>query len=144
MRWSAPCMYLAGALLLAACGPVPVAPSQAASSDPTPELKYSNQTSLDIHVIVNGTDLATLAPTTGGSIDASAMPTLPWSIVAQTSGGRVLASFLVKPGDVVSSGGAQRGVGVRVDLSCGRLDLWSGPPLGGPAPGPGNSGDCGP
>ena len=30
------------------------------------------------------------------------------------------------------------------NLSCGRLDIWSGPPLSGPPPGPGKPGDCAP
>ncbi len=35
-------------------------------------------------------------------------------------------------------------MGARVDLSCGRIDIWSGTPMMGPAPGPGVPGDCDP
>ena len=44
-----------------------------------------------------------------------------------------------RPADLSAQGDA-----VRVDLSCGRLDIWSGPPLLGPPPGPGTPGDCTP
>jgi len=50
----------------------------------------------------------------------------------------------VRPGDVWETAGQMKGDAVRVDLSCGRLDIWSGPPLLGPAPGPGKPGDCAP
>ena len=50
----------------------------------------------------------------------------------------------VHDGDVYSSsdGRQSHGVAARADLSCGRIDLWSGPPLAGPAPNPGTPGDC--
>ena len=37
-----------------------------------------------------------------------------------------------------------KGDAVRVDLSCGVLRIWSGPPLLGGVPGPGSPGDCEP
>ena len=56
----------------------------------------------------------------------------------------------VNPGDVARTavpGGpvSMSGRMARVDLSCGRLDLWAGgaAPIG-PAPGPGVQGDCEP
>jgi hypothetical protein len=56
----------------------------------------------------------------------------------------VLVSMIVHDGDVVAAADGDKGDANRVDLSCGRLDIWSGPPLLGPAPGPGSPGDCGP
>ena len=38
----------------------------------------------------------------------------------------------------------KKGSGARVDLSCGRLDVWVGPPMHGPFPAPGRPGDCDP
>jgi hypothetical protein len=131
-------LALALALALAACGPRPDTGGSPAG------LSYSNQTSIPIDLVVNGAKIITAAPGTDGSVPASALPALPWNIEAQTSSGRALASLVVHPGDVVQDGNTQRGDGVRVDLSCGRLDVWSGPPLSGPAPGPGSSGDCDP
>ncbi len=62
----------------------------------------------------------------------------------------MLATMTVNPGDVSTTevpGGpvSMSGRLARVDLSCGRLDLWAGglQPLG-PAPGPGVPGDCEP
>jgi len=75
------------------------------------------------------------------------LPRQPWLVEARTPTGRVLSSMTVRPGDVwettMPDGSTQmKGDAVRVDLSCGRLDMWSGPPLLGPAPGPGKTGDC--
>jgi hypothetical protein len=67
---------------------------------------------------------------------------LPWSVEARSPSGRLLISMTVRPGDVDGEGTEQRGTGGRVDLSCGRLDIWSGPPMLGPAPGDGMPGDC--
>lgn len=78
------------------------------------------------------------------------MPQLPWHVEARTqAGGRLLLSFDVKRGDVFSTTepdgqGSARGVSERRDLSCGRLDVWSGPRMMGPPPGPGERGDCEP
>ena len=67
-----------------------------------------------------------------------ALPSLPWSIETRSPSGRVLSRLTVDAGDVVyttpdaSGHSMSKGDAVRVDLSCGRLDVWSGPPLLGP------------
>jgi hypothetical protein len=54
----------------------------------------------------------------------------------------------VKAGDVwqttpdANGRSESKGDAIRVDLSCGLLEVWTGPPLTGPPPGPGTSGDC--
>lgn len=53
--------------------------------------------------------------------------------------GRVLATLTVHVQDVISN---TPGDGVREDLACGRLDLWSGPPMLGPMPSPDPSKPC--
>jgi hypothetical protein len=123
---------LAASTLLGACAPE------------RPGLSYSNGTTISIDIIVNGAKVASLAPGADGTIAAATLPALPWTVFANTTGGRTLEAMTVKPGDVVQSGETQRGVAARVDLSCGRLDFWVGPPLSGPAPGPGTPGDCNP
>jgi len=75
------------------------------------------------------------------------LPPLPWYVEARSESGRVLVSMTVRPGDVFATmypdgHGETRGAAVRADLSCGRLDVWSGPPMSGPAPGSGIPGDC--
>jgi hypothetical protein len=123
-------------LLVAACALLPgaaVAP-----------LSYSNETSIPIDLVVNGTTVVTIAPHMGGDLPVAVLPALPWNVTARTSSGRTLVSMVVHAGDVVQQGNSQKGDAVRVDLSCGRLDIWAGPPLLGPAPGPGTPGDCDP
>jgi hypothetical protein len=107
-----------------------------------------NGTSLEVALLVNGKPLQVLAPGEWReAIPASALPPLPWSVEARSPSGRVLLTLTVNEGDVASGvnpGGStfSKGAAARVDLSCGRLDIWSGPPLAGPAPGPGSPGDC--
>ena len=43
--------------------------------------------------------------------------------------GRTLLSLTVRSGDVIEGPNGSTGDGARVDLSCGGIDLWSGPPL---------------
>ena len=74
---------------------------------------------------------------------------LPWAAQVRTGAGRVLVEATVRAGDVWSQqnadgSGESKGDGARVDLSCGRIDIWSGTPMMGPAPGPGVPGDCDP
>jgi hypothetical protein len=114
-------------------------------------LNVVNGTTLEVTLIVNGQAVATYGPGEGTPDDgfAGALPPLPWTVLATTPTGRVLASMTVNPGDVSSTavpGGpvSQQGRGARADLSCGRLDVWVGPPMLGPAPGPGTPGDCEP
>jgi hypothetical protein len=118
--------------------------SASAGSSSLPNLSYSNQTTLTLSMSVNGTEVETLIPGAAGEVSSSRLPNLPWKVEAKTSKGRVVATMTVKEGDVVISSGAAKGDGVRVDLSCGRLDIWSGPPMLGPMPGPGRPGDCEP
>jgi hypothetical protein len=112
-------------------------------------LGVSNETSIPVAVVVNGTLIETIDPHTSDAIPASRLPGLAWIVQVQTVSGRRLVGLTVHEGDVqeqhASDGsGSARGDGARVDLSCGRIDVWSGPPLLGPMPGPGVPGDCDP
>ena len=113
------------------------------------DLEVSNQTDLDVTIVVNGSVVRTFPPGAKGAIRVSELPPLPWTVEARAPRGRVLTSLTVRAGDVSETtqpdgGRSSHGAGTRVDLSCGRLDMWSGPPLLGPAPGPGKPGDCEP
>ena len=73
---------------------------------------------------------------------APRLPALPWMVEARTVGGRLLTSMTVRGDDVWTIAAPDRvgfgGPFARVDLSCGRLDLWVGMfQPSGPAPGPG-------
>ena len=107
-------------------------------------VSISNGTTLTVTLVVNDAPVATVAPGVDDAIPASRLSSLPWRVEARSPSGRVLVSMIVHDGDVVATADGDKGDANRVDLSCGRLDIWSGPPLLGPAPGPGSPGDCGP
>jgi len=112
-------------------------------------LTVANETSIPVELVVNGQVIRTIGPTTSVDVHASNLPTLPWAAEVRLPAGRTLVSASIHAGDVwsrpVANGGTEmKGVGGRVDLSCGRIDIYSGPPLLGPAPGPGTPGDCDP
>ncbi len=137
-RWSA----LAVALVLG-CTSVSPAPTDQPASD----LVVSNQTSLVVTLAVNGASVRSISPYSQETVHPNDLPRLPWAVEVRTASGRVVAAMTVRAGDVSEThtpdgGGQAKGDAVRVDLSCGRLDMWSGPPLLGPPPGPGKPGDC--
>jgi hypothetical protein len=105
------------------------------------QLHVNNGTPLQLVLLVNGTRYA-LPANVQTDFTASELPPLAWMAEIQTVSGRSLVRVTVRSGDVVQTGASQKGDGARVDLSCGRIDIWSGPPLLGPVPGPGVPGDC--
>jgi len=117
-----------------------------------PSLGVSNGTTLPVTLVVNGLTVATFEPgQPAPTIDVIRLPDLPWTVEAKAPSGRVLTSMRVKPGDVSSTaepGGVTRSSGTfgRVDLSCGRLTIWSGIEPSGPIPPSpaGSPGDCEP
>lgn len=105
------------------------------------DLSISNQTTLTVRLVVNGQVVGDFPPASHESpIDPALLPAPPWSVTALTQSGRVLLTMQVQPGAVsystpnASGHSSARGVGARAELSCGRLDVWSGPPMGGPMP----------
>jgi hypothetical protein len=113
-------------------------------------VSIANGTTLTVSLVVNDAAVATVAPGDDANISASQLPSLPWTVEARSPSGRVLVSLVVHDGDVVDNvnpatgNGSYIGRGSRVDLSCGRLDIWSGPPMLGPSSAPGSPGDCTP
>ena len=134
------CVFAAALLaLVTACSPAPTGEAR--------DLVVDNQTTLAITVAVNGVVVRTIQAHKQEVAFVKDLPPQPWLVEARTASGRVLSSMTVRPGDVwethLPDGSTQmNGDSVRVDLSCGRLDMWSGPPMLGPAPGPGKPGDC--
>ena len=108
------------------------------------KLDIANSTTLVVTLAVNGVAVKAIPPGDDAEFTADQLPPLPWNAEAQTSSGRGLLGLRVKEGDVWIGGNGQGGDAARVDLSCGRIDMWSGPPLAGPMPGAGTSGDCAP
>jgi hypothetical protein len=120
--------------------------------DERPSFGVSNGTTLAIVVTIDSPDGgATVNVAPGGTmeLDPSRSPQLPWVVEARTLSGRLLTSMTVLPGQVTRTtrpDGSVEMTGTlgRVDLSCGRLDIWAGAPALGPPPGPGVPGDCEP
>ena len=141
-------VILAGVLFVAAA----CATGEAPVTHERPTLGVSNGTALTVTLVVNGLTVATFEPgQPAPTIDVMRLPDLPWDVEARAQSGRVLTSMRVKPGDVSSTtepGGVTRSTGTfgRVDLSCGRLTIWSGIEPSGPIPPSpaGSPGDCGP
>ena len=112
-------------------------------------LGVSNGTDLVVIISVNGQVIGQFQPGGGQEIGEDALPPLPWTVEARTVSGRLLTSMHVEPGQVfretLPDGSTHvSGAGARLDLSCGRFEMWAGPPMSGPAPGPGVPGDCAP
>lgn len=109
-------------------------------------VEVSNGTTLPITLVVNGVIVRNIGPGDGtpGPITADVLGPMPWTVEARTASGRVLLTLSVHDGDVQYQESSSRGDAARIDLSCGRLDVWAGPPLAGPMPGPGVPGDCAP
>ena len=105
-------------------------------------LNANNGTTEAVSLVVNGAAIRELAPGANVTVMAKDLPALPWEAEVRFPNGRTLVSLTVNAGDVVYGPNHAHGDAARVDLSCGRIDLWSGPPLLGPAPGPGVPGDC--
>ena len=112
---------------------------------PTPyDLHVENETDLSVRVQIGASFVAVIGPHASATLEASKLPAMPWSVEARTALGRRLLSLAVRQEDISVGGNSQRGAGARLDLSCGRLDVWVGVPMLGPAPGPGMPGDCNP
>ena len=104
-----------------------------------PPLSISNGTSIPVTLVVNGSVVETVAPGDRQDPITASLPERPWTIETRSPSGRVLSTLTVSATDHISN---TSGRAVRVDLSCGRLDVWSGPPLLGPMFSPGPTGDC--
>ncbi len=139
-----------------ACSAIPWLPTPAPPLDvpvvtqpASMRLQVSNGTTMVVQLTVNGQPGIPVAPGQGLDVGAADVGLPPWSAQVRTVSGRVLVETIVKPGDVVTQqnsdgSGSSKSVGARVDLSCGRIDLWSGVQPLGPMPGPGTPGDCDP
>jgi hypothetical protein len=116
---------------------------------PTHSLEAGNGTSLTVTLVVNGAPLRVIPPGGSALVPVGELPLLPYVVEARSPRGRILTSMTVRRGDVretTTPNGVREysSAGARADLSCGRLDIWSGFPMLGPLPGPGKPGDCEP
>jgi len=112
-------------------------------------LNLSNGSTLPVALVVNGTIIAQVAAKDGAELTAAQLPPLPWTVEVRSPSGRLLVGMTVRAGDlwsapIANGGTAESGAAARVDLSCGRIDISSGPRMYGPPPLPGIPGDCAP
>ena len=143
-------ILLATIAFASACAEVPAARPSSRGPAPTVvatvwsheyDLHVNNSTPLTVVVLVNGHEAGRVGRTEK-AFDVNELPSFPWSTELTTTTGRRLLTLAVDPANVGHAPGEVHGVADRVDLSCGRIDVWVGPPLGGPVPGPGKPGDC--
>jgi hypothetical protein len=114
-------------------------------------LGISNATTIPVSLVVNGTIVGTYAPGqgSGDGIGRSHLPPLPWLVEARSPGGHVLVSMTVHDGDIWTSTSSNGGTGFsapgnRIDLACGRVDIWVMAEMGGPGPPSGALPSCPP
>jgi hypothetical protein len=133
-------LVVVAAGILGACSGAPFAGPTTAATTASPPLSIWNGTSIPVTLVVNDAVIETVAPGDRQDPITATLPAPPWRIELRSPAGLVLSTLTVSQGDYISN---STGRAVRADLSCGRLDLWSGPPLAGPTFIPGPSGDCG-
>jgi len=142
-RWWAAVLGLAIAGVLAACGG-PELPPVGTVPDAEMSLTANNQSDRVLELFVNGGKIADVQPGTEPKFAAADLPPLPWTAELRLPTGRTLLTLPVASGSVVRLSNGSQSPGIRVDLSCGRIELFAIYPLLGPGPGPGRPGDCGP
>jgi len=144
-RWRSIAVLLAIAFVVIGCGSggptsLPLGPV----SDADMSLTANNQSDRALELYVNDIKIADVPAKSSPTIKSQDLPPFPWNAELRLTTGRTLVSVTITSGSVVRTENGSQGVGNRVDLSCGRIELYAVIPLGGPVPGPGKPGDCGP
>jgi hypothetical protein len=103
-----------------------------------PIVHVANTMTLTLSMTVNGRDAGSAAAMASTVVDAREFGQAPWTIVARTSSGRELLTLELAANSAYYTTGdyphSAFGPFSRLDLSCGRLDLWVGSPAAGPMP----------
>ena len=141
-------LLAAGAAVLLALALVGCGTNDAPALGPVPDAEMSltanNQSDRALELFVNGGKIADVSAKSQPTFKAQDLPPLPWTAELRLPTGRTLLTLTVTSGSVVRTANGSQGVGTRIDLSCGRIELYAVVPLGGPAQGSGRPGDCGP
>lgn len=103
-----------------------------------PIVHVANTTTLTLSTTVNGLDAGSAAAMASTVVDVRQFGQAPWTIVARTSSGLELHTLELAANSAYYMTGdyplSAFGPFSRLDLSCGRLDLWVGYPPSGPRP----------
>jgi hypothetical protein len=129
------------AVVIAACA------SASPASPGLLDLHIENGLTSAVTVVVDGAVVGVVPAGQSVTFPTGRLPGGGWTVEARLPGGTSVVSFPVTPGAVTRTTDpnghtSASGVGERADLSCGRLDVWVGAPMLGPAPLPGSPGDC--
>ena len=114
-----------------------------------PAVHISNGTTLSLTVAINAHLVGVVDPGLDASFDTGSYPG-PWNVTLATESGRVIAGLTYQLSDIGTDFGGTNGesgigVGQRLDLSCGTLDVYvGGPILGGTFIPSSSPGDCEP
>jgi len=122
-------------VLVAGCSLLP-------SASPARDLHVENGTTKTMTVLVDGATVAMVPAGQEATVAEGSLPGGAWSVEARLPGGRTVLHGQVDKSYASQTATSGSGSGLRADLSCGRLDVWVGVPMMGPAPGPGTPGDC--
>ena len=125
-------IFAAGAFVASVCGCGSQSSSNLPLSDRPPTthaVQINNGTDLMISVKVNGSEVASVNPRTNVAVAQDDLPPTPWTVTAHTPSHEVI-SFTVPS---LTGVGNNFGYGQALTMSCGRLDVFVGPPLLGPA-----------
>jgi hypothetical protein len=140
MRSAIVALGVLAASLIGGCVVGPAGPPATDTAIPFPPgISVSNGTTIPVTIVVNGTAVSTIPPSVREDPMPATLPPPPWTIETRSPSGRLLSSLTVSATDLTTS---ETGRAVRVDLSCGRLDVWVGPPVLGGTFVPGPPGDC--
>jgi hypothetical protein len=137
-------LLLAGALVGCGNGSATDAPPLGPVADADMSLTANNESDRALELYVNGGKIADVGAKSEPTFKAQDLPPLPWTAELRLPTGRTLLALSVTSGSVVRRENGSQSPGIRVDLSCGRIELFAIYPLGGPVPGSGHPGDCGP
>jgi hypothetical protein len=122
-------------------------PTPTPIASPPTKLSIYNGTTIVVTLVVNGTVIEIVPPRSREDPITGALPALPWNVETRSPSGRVLSTLVIRQGDyfqttLPNGDTSTSGDFSRVDLSCGRLDVWQGIEPLGPVFSPGPSGDC--
>ena len=96
-------------------------------------MHVANGTTLTLTVAIDGKQVGIAQAGQVVAFDPSPYAE-PWTVTVSTASGRELVELKYQASQIVSTANSEQGVAKRLDLSCGRLDVYAGPPLLGPGP----------